>query len=121
MDLEVAVIGRFSFALAMAGACEPPFVFPAADSPAKDEGFVAARASTSGVRRSHRAGAGMGLRVAAFGFRRPDESGFLCGGGERVKEIRYFKCPPLHGAMVRPDKVKVGDSAERDNFEEDEI
>ncbi|XP_031258504.1 tubulin-folding cofactor B [Pistacia vera] len=38
-----------------------------------------------------------------------------------VKGIRYFQCPPLHGAMVRPDKVKVGEYPERDPFEEDEI
>ncbi|TXG70143.1 hypothetical protein EZV62_005078 [Acer yangbiense] len=41
--------------------------------------------------------------------------------GSFVKGIRYFNCPKLHGAMVRPDKVKVGDYPERDPFEEDEI
>ncbi|GLT88116.1 hypothetical protein SLE2022_061550 [Rubroshorea leprosula] len=32
----------------------------------------------------------------------------------------YFDCPLLHGAMVRPNKVKFGNYAERDPFEEDE-
>ncbi|ESQ49047.1 hypothetical protein EUTSA_v10021412mg [Eutrema salsugineum] len=38
-----------------------------------------------------------------------------------VKGTRFFECPLLHGGMVRPDKVKVGDYPERDPFEEDEI
>lgn len=37
-----------------------------------------------------------------------------------VKGTRFFQCPPLHGAMVRPDKVKVGDYPERDPFEDEE-
>ncbi|KAL7583848.1 tubulin-folding cofactor B [Lactuca sativa] len=37
-----------------------------------------------------------------------------------VKGTRFFDCPPLHGAMVRPDKVKVGDYPERDPFEEED-
>ncbi|GMH08650.1 hypothetical protein Nepgr_010490 [Nepenthes gracilis] len=37
-----------------------------------------------------------------------------------VKGMRYFECPLLHGAMVRPDKVQVGDYPERDPFEEEE-
>ncbi|KAF5185872.1 Tubulin-folding cofactor b [Thalictrum thalictroides] len=38
-----------------------------------------------------------------------------------VKGTRFFECPPLHGAMVRPDRIKVGDYPERDPFEEEEI
>ncbi|KAG6769115.1 hypothetical protein POTOM_024731 [Populus tomentosa] len=38
-----------------------------------------------------------------------------------VKGVRYFDSPPLHGALIRPDKVKVGDYPERDPFEEEEI
>ncbi|XP_026453772.1 tubulin-folding cofactor B-like isoform X1 [Papaver somniferum] len=38
-----------------------------------------------------------------------------------VRGKRYFTCPSLHGAMVRPEKVKVGDYPEKDPFEEDEI
>ncbi|CAN1121120.1 Tubulin-folding cofactor B [Linum perenne] len=38
-----------------------------------------------------------------------------------VKGTRYFECAPLHGAMVRPDKVKVGNYPERDPFEDEEI
>ncbi|PSR92814.1 Tubulin-folding cofactor B like [Actinidia chinensis var. chinensis] len=38
-----------------------------------------------------------------------------------VKGTRYFDSLPLHGAMIRPDKVKVGDYPERDPFEEEEI
>ncbi|KAL3729193.1 hypothetical protein ACJRO7_026311 [Eucalyptus globulus] len=39
----------------------------------------------------------------------------------RVKGTRYFRCPPLHGAVVRPDKLKVEDYPERDICEADEI
>ncbi|XP_073117786.1 tubulin-folding cofactor B [Elaeis guineensis] len=38
-----------------------------------------------------------------------------------VKGIRYFQCLPQHGAILRPDKVKVGDYPERDPFDEEEI
>ncbi|XP_015069503.1 tubulin-folding cofactor B isoform X1 [Solanum pennellii] len=38
-----------------------------------------------------------------------------------VKGKRYFDCPSLHGAMVRPDKVKIGDYPEKDPFEDEEI
>ncbi|CAI8602088.1 unnamed protein product [Vicia faba] len=38
-----------------------------------------------------------------------------------VKGVRYFQCPPSHGGIVRPEKVKVGDYLERDPFEDDEI
>lgn len=37
-----------------------------------------------------------------------------------VKGKRYFECPLLHGLLLRPDKVKVGDYPERDPFDEDE-
>ncbi|EEC78316.1 hypothetical protein OsI_18050 [Oryza sativa Indica Group] len=36
-----------------------------------------------------------------------------------VKGIRFFECPQGHGAIVRPEKVKVGDYPERDPFEEE--
>jgi len=38
-----------------------------------------------------------------------------------VKGIRFFECPQGHGAIVRPEKVKVGNYPERDPFEEEEI
>lgn len=38
-----------------------------------------------------------------------------------VKGTRYFDCPPLHGGMVRPDKIKLGDYPEQDPFEDEEI
>ncbi|KAL3691899.1 hypothetical protein R1sor_005550 [Riccia sorocarpa] len=37
-----------------------------------------------------------------------------------VKGTRFFTCPPQHGSMLRPDKVKVGDYPERDPFEDED-
>ncbi|KAI6677393.1 hypothetical protein NL676_038189 [Syzygium grande] len=87
LDLSLAAI--FSCA-----AREPPSAFPAADSPAKDEGFVAARGFGVGVppggAGDTRVGSGRGWvlrgripRVSASGA--PDGSGFLYGGGERSR------------------------------------
>lgn len=36
-----------------------------------------------------------------------------------VKGKRFFTCPPGHGAMLRPEKVKIGDFPERDPFDDD--
>ncbi|PPD97567.1 hypothetical protein GOBAR_DD05407 [Gossypium barbadense] len=36
-----------------------------------------------------------------------DEYNKRSGLQKRVKGTRYFQCPPLCGAMVRPDKVKL--------------
>uniref|UniRef100_A0A453DLT4 Uncharacterized protein n=1 Tax=Aegilops tauschii subsp. strangulata TaxID=200361 RepID=A0A453DLT4_AEGTS len=46
----------------------------------------------------------------------------LLGACCRVKGVRFFECPQGHGAIVRPEKVKVGNFPERDPFDdEDEI
>lgn len=36
-----------------------------------------------------------------------------------VKGKRYFTCPPGHGSILRPDKLKVGDFPERDPFDDE--
>lgn len=38
-----------------------------------------------------------------------------------VQEVQYFQCSPKHGAMIRPDKVEVGDFPEEDLFGDDDL
>ncbi|KMZ73529.1 Tubulin folding cofactor [Zostera marina] len=38
-----------------------------------------------------------------------------------IKGKIYFECPSQHGALLRPDKVRIGDYPERDPFEDEEI
>jgi tubulin-folding cofactor B len=33
-----------------------------------------------------------------------------------VKGVRYFACPPGHGGLLRPARVRVGDFPELDAF-----
>ena len=38
----------------------------------------------------------------------------------KVKDKQYFECPMKFGIFVRPDKLKVGDYPEIDEFDEDD-